>query len=232
MGLTIHYSLQADVGTAAKARELVERLHRKALDLPFQEIGAIADYRADEANPSGVVRDHPHRWLLIADEGSAARGEQRFRVMPERVITFSTQPGEGSEPANFGLCTYPSTIQFEECGRMRQIQTGFTGWFWRSFSKTQFASNPACGGVENFLRCHLAIVKLLDHAAELGVMHDVTDESGYWDKRDLVALAARVGKWHTMAAGWAGRLKDAFGAAIAAEIEKFPDVERSEAEAK
>lgn len=228
MGLTIHYSLLADVGTVEKARELVERLHRNALDLPFQEVGAIADYRADEANPSGVVRDHPHPWLLIADEGSAARGEERFRVMPEHVITFSTQPGEGSEPANFGLCTYPSTIQFEESGRMRQIQTGFTGWSWRSFSKTQFASNPAYGGVENFLRCHLAIVKLLDHAAELGILQGVTDESGYWEKRDLVALASQVGKWDTMKTGWAARLKKAFGDEIAMQIET-PNVEDQQA---
>ena len=47
----------------------------------------------------------------------------------------------------------------------------------------QYASNPDCGGVENFLRCHLAVVKLLDHAATLGILKEVSDEG---DRKSVV----------------------------------------------
>src|SRR5579859_4041990 len=36
MGPTIHYSLRSRVPDAASARKLIEQLHRKARDLPFQ----------------------------------------------------------------------------------------------------------------------------------------------------------------------------------------------------
>lgn len=229
MGLTIHYSLHSTVRSDDQARELVEHLRQRALDLPFQEVSAIADYRADDANTGKVPRDHPHRWLLIQAEGHVERGERYFRVAPEHVIAFSTQPGEGCEPANFGLCMYPKAIEFAAHGRTRQIPTGLKDWSWGSFCKTQFASNPAHGGIEHFLRCHLAIVKVLDRARELGILQDVSDESDYWEKRDLMALAACVGKWNTMIAGWAGRLKEAFGDEVATQIEKFPNFEHREA---
>ena len=229
MGLTIHYNLQSTVRSANQARELVEKLRQRALDLPFQEVSALADYRADDANIGKVPRDHPHRWLLIQAEESFERGEQYFRVSPDHVIAFSTQPGEGSEPANFGLCLYPKTISYMENGRSRSVRTGLTDWSWGSFCKTQYASNPTHGGVENFLRCHLAIVKVLDCARELGILRSVTDEGDYWEKRDLMVLAAYVGKWNTMIAGWSGRLKDAFGVEVTSQIEKFPNYEHLEA---
>ena len=109
------------------------------------------------------------------------------------------------------------------------MRTGLGDWSWGSFCKTQYASNPAYGGVENFLRCHLAVVKLLDHAAHLGILKEVKDEGDFWQKRDIMALAQEVGEWNTMIAGWAGRLKDAFGEAVESEIAKFPNFEHLEA---
>ena len=225
MGLTIHYQLEAKVRTPDKARELVQRLRQRAVDLPFKEVSNIADYRADEANLDHVARDHPHRWLLIQAEGSLEQGEQYFRIPPERVIAFSTQPGEGCEPANFGLCSYPAFIQFAENGRTRKLRTGLTDWSWSSFCKTEFASNPSFGGVEHFLRCHLAVVRMLDFAKDMGILHGVTDESDYFEKRDLVVLSK--GRWQTMKPGWSDRLKDMFGDEVAAQLEKSPIFEQS-----
>ena len=33
-----------------------------------------------------------------------------FKVIPLHIIAFTTVPGDGSEPANFGLCRYPDLV--------------------------------------------------------------------------------------------------------------------------
>ena len=47
------------------------------------------------------------------------------------------------------------------------------GWSWLSFCKTHYASDPRCGGLPNFLRCHLGVVALLDEAKNLGILGTV-----------------------------------------------------------
>ena len=228
MGLTIHYSLQAKTSSPQKARQLVDQLRQKGLDLPFKEVEQIVEISGDTADLDKLDRDDPNRWLLIQTGRYVERDGRHYRVTPTQVIAFSTDPGEGSEQANFGLAVYPKTIEVEG----KKVRTGLDDWSWSSFCKTQYASNPECGGVENFLRCHLAIVKLLDHAKELGILKEVSDEGDYWEKRDIKALAQEVGDWNTMIAGWAGRFKDAFGDGVVSEIAKFPNFEHLEAKAE
>jgi hypothetical protein len=159
-------------------------------------------------------------------------------VSPTRLIAFTVMPAEGSEPANFGLCCYPATVQDHEG---RKLRTHLSGWSWRSFCKTQYASNPELGGVENFLKCHLLLIRLLDHANELGLLGEVSDESNYWENRDAEALAKTVGEWNTMIAGFVGRMKDQLGGRldggpvgreVQSEITKFPDFEHLEAKGR
>src|SRR5262249_2710819 len=45
---------------------------------------------------------------------------------------------------------------------VRKVRTKLAGWQWRSFCKTQYASDPQVGGIPNFLRCHISVVTLLD----------------------------------------------------------------------
>lgn len=231
MGLTIHYQLQANTHSSKKARQLVEQLRQKALDLPFKSVSEVIDLGREEIDT--LDRKNPFRWLMIQAEASAEHGDDYYRVKPLRVIAFSAWPGDGCEEANFGLAVYPKTTVVEDRSRWphrtKRVRTGLGDWSWGSFCKTQYASNPQCGGVENFLRCHLAVVKLLDHAALLGILKEVSDEDDYWQKRDIKALANEVGEWNTMMAGWAGRLKDAFGDTVASEITKFPNFEHLEA---
>lgn len=228
MGLTIHYSLQSASRTPAKARQLVEQLRQKALDLPFKEVGEIVEVNGDTADLDKLDRDDPTRWLLIQAGQYLERDGRHYRITPTQVVAFSTLPGDGSEEANFGLAVYPKTIEIDG----KRVRTNLGNWSWSSFCKTQYASNPDVGGVENFLRSHLAVVKLLDAAAENGILKEVSDEGDYWEKRDIKALAAEVGDWNTMVAGWAGRLKDSFGDGVASEIAKYPDFEHLEAKAE
>jgi DNA-binding XRE family transcriptional regulator len=225
MGLTIHWSLQAKANSPQKACQLIEKLRQKALDLPFEQVGDIVEVSGDTADFKELDRDDPNLWLLIQAAQYIERHGQFCRVTPTHVIAFSALPGQGSEPANFGLAVYPKTI--EVAGK--KIRTNLGDWSWSSFCKTQYASNPECGGVENFLRCHLAVVKLLDHAKEIGILGDVSDEGDYFEKRDIEALAKEVGDWNTMIAGFAGRLMDELGEKVTSEIAKFPNFEHLEA---
>ncbi len=50
MGLTIHYDLHADPCPPTQARQLVEQLRQRALDLPFGEVGDIVEYEGNECD--------------------------------------------------------------------------------------------------------------------------------------------------------------------------------------
>jgi hypothetical protein len=227
MGLTIRYRLQSNERSPKVTRHLIEQLRQKALDLPFKEVSEIIELDGDAADFNKVEDDDPNRWLLIQSCNSVIDGDRHYSVTPTRLIAFSAWPGDGCEEMNVGLAQYPKTIPVNG----KRLRTGVPAWSWSSFCKTQYASNPKMGGVENFLRCHLAVIKLLDSAAELGLLKVVSDESDYWENRDLKALVTEVGDWNSLIAGGVGQLKDLFGDGCVAEIGKFPNFEHLEADA-
>jgi hypothetical protein len=227
MGLTIHYSLQSEAASRTAARRQIEQLRQRASELPMQHVGEVVELGGEDCNLDGC--DDPElRWLLVQAGQIVRRDDRYLRVEPRQVIAFTALPGEGCEAANFGLCRYPGTIEFEG----RRIRTGLRGWSWESFCKTQYASNSECGGMENFLRCHLAVIGILDEAAKLGILGDVRDEGGFWEKRSMEDLASEVAEWNVGLAAFVGELKDSLGGDFVAEITKFPDFERLEAKGR
>lgn len=139
----------------------------------------------------------------------------------------------------------------------RQVPTKLAGWHWNSFCKTQYASNPECGGIPNFLRCHISVITLLDRIAAKvpGVRVRVSDEGHYgahtrsddWEEAraagrrptyrrhkglyNPAALAQEVGDWNQFIAGFAGVLGDALagsGLKMEAGIKDFPNFEQLE----
>lgn len=237
MGLTIHYTLKAQ-GSEAQARQLVHALHQTAQDLPFKELGQVVELSGADCDFEKRPKDDPLRWLLIqATESVEIKPEGRkqdqgyttwFDVLPSRLIAFDTWPGEGCEAANFGLCQYPAVV---DTARGR-LNTGLSGWHWGSFCKTQYASNPGCGGVPNFLCCHLTVIAMLDRAKQLGCLGHVSDEGGFWEKRDLQALVQEIGSWNEMIAAFGGKLKDLLGdgpLGVQSAIAEYPNFEQLEA---
>lgn len=115
----------------------------------------------------------------------------------------------------------------------KRIATKLKGWTWSSFCKTQYASNPNCGGVENFVRCHLLIIKVLDFIKRTGLASvDVSDEGGFWEQRDIKALVQEVGSWNEFIAAFTSELRNAVNGdsqTIEAVITKFPNFEHLEA---
>lgn len=229
MGLTIHYRLQSDTPDIGKVQELVRQLRQRALDLPFKEVGDLLELDGAQADSDQVAKDDPYRWLLIQAGGWVEQGNAHYRFPPTHLIAFSTWPGEGCEQANFGLCLYPRQIEIRDRGRNRRLRTERKGWSWGSFCKTEYASSATCGGIENFLRCHMLVIGLLDHAKNLGILAEVDDEGEYWENRDAKALAKTLGESNAHIAAIVGRLKDTFGKQIEAPITQFPNFEHLEA---
>jgi hypothetical protein len=75
----------------------------------------------------------------------------------------------------------------------------------------------------------LSVIHLLDYSRELGILDEVKDEGGYWEKRDVRLLAEEVGQWNEQIAGLVGQMKDSLGGDIEAAILKFQNFEHLEA---
>ena len=237
MGLTIHWTLKAARVTRDQAKAKIEELRQRALDLPFQSVSDLVEFRGKACARSEKDPDNI-RWLKmqVTEPIRYEIGNQTHEAMiqPTHVIAFNVFPGQGCEDANFGLCRYPKSV--DEFGRT--IYPGLNGWTWTSFCKTQYASNPTCGDIQNFLRCHLSIIKLLDHAKELGILKRVSDEGDYWEKRDVKALVEEVAEWNSMIAGNLGPMRDAIEAVglnpreLEGPIADYPNYEHLEAKGR
>lgn len=141
--------------------------------------------------------------------------------------------------------------KFEE---KRKMKTGLaSGWRYSSFCKTQYASSADCGGIPNFVRCHLSVIHLLDRMGKLPTMKvEINDEGKYgrsyytddpwaeervytWHegKYDVKALVEEVGSWNEMIAATFGAMNDLLKASRAplgmeSPITAFPDFEQLE----
>jgi hypothetical protein len=236
MGLTIHYDLKTTFGPKqiVKARQIVEQLRQKALDLPFEEVRDIVEISDPKECDFEYWRekDEDKMWLLIQSQGQikvqhpdGPSYHSYLSIKPIHIIAFTAWPGEGCEPANFGLCLYPASIKVEN----KYVPTKLGArWSWHSFCKTQYASQIS---TEHFLRCHLSVIRMLDYAKTIPSLHTkVHDEGHYWDKRDIQALAQEIGEWNEMIAAMGGMLKDSLGQEnVVAPITKFADFEQMEA---
>jgi hypothetical protein len=201
MGLTISYTLS----TGQKLPELLVRKLTEQTAKLAQAIGCLA---VDGPDPGG-----PDHWKLrklrdgsiTCDALSASAG---WSVM--------VLPGEGSEPANFGLCRYP----------------GINGWKLSCACKTQYAARH---GINHFLACHRRVISLLDLWRDFGVDMKVCDEGEYWQTRSLEQLRRRVATYDRLVAGVAGSLKDeadSHGSAVQAKIFNDQRFELLEAEGR
>jgi len=230
MGLTIHYTFAAGDRPLPEVRQIIKKLRHRALDLPFNMVSEVLEFTGKDCQFIRGV-DDDHGWLKC----QAARlltqvingQECGVHINPTHIIAFTMCMSDGSEPANIGLCQYPPTAVIEG----QQVPT-VPGWAWRSFCKTQYASDPTLGGIKNFLKAHLGLVAVLDYANDLGILTAVDDEGDYWVNRDVPALVQTVGSWNEMVAGLAGQMKDLVGPALQSHITSYPNFEHLEAKGR
>lgn len=236
MGLSLGYEIRATV-SSEQARRLVQQMHAAALDLPFNEVNDVEEWRTDD----DVAEDDEAAVHLLKMLGSQygkkrmADGEDRWiDIPPKHVMAFSITPADGSETAVFGLAAHPPMVEFPYREETHLIETGLAGVYsWTQACKTQYAGLQQHGGVENFLKAHLSLVKLLDRIAKLPVTLQVSDDSGYWEHRDEAQLRKQLVSWNGLVAALAGQMKDQLGTdpdtGIQAPILSAPDFEHLEA---
>jgi len=147
-----------------------------------------------------------------------------------------------------GHARWTSTQEFRE---KRKIKTRLPGWRWGQFCKTQYASDPRCGGVANFIRCHLCVIHLLDRIAQLPTVKVEMDDEGKYGRSyytddpwaeervytwhdgqyNVKALIQEVGEWNEMIAAGLGAWQEvarAMGQEVEGPITDYPDFERLE----
>lgn len=180
--------------------------------------------------------------------------DQRFQSAPKEGMgwhRFDRRKWDRHCKKHFGRHRWPE--EFKEC---RQVPTKLSGWQWSSFCKTQYASDPECGGIPNFLKCHIALITLLDRMRKLPSLKVTVDDEGkYGDSTysddwkeaqapgrkptyhrhqglyNPAALANEVGEWNEMIAGMAGALSDVLagsGVELESPIKDFQNFEQLE----
>jgi len=229
MGMTIHYDF-ASKQKLDKIKGIVYELHKFARSLPFESVGKVVQLQGDQCDFNKRDRDDPISWMMIQAryhiELKTKKGLVYDAVSPTQVIGFPTWPGRGCEMANFGLAQYPEKMKTNDGLK----ETKLDGWQWRSFCKTQYASDPRFGGMNNLVKCHLLVIAMLDKAKKLGILEHVSDGGDYWKSRDLAGLVGETNSMNQIVAAVAGHIKDAGGEGVVAPITEFANFEKLEAE--
>lgn len=182
--ITFRYEGGITAATAA-----VEALRQRALALPFHSVessltsfrlfggadvydkhsDALYDHVYSNVRCHDLLCDSLHRQYLLARYGS----KDSFKSCRRNAgCGFMVQPLPESVPVSFGLyCQIP----FRNLGQ----------WTWRTFT-TVF--DRASSQRPTVVRSHLAMIRLLDHANELGLLRQVVDRSGYFESRQRSLL--------------------------------------------
>lgn len=201
MGLTIHYTLKMYGQNPQDARYAVDSLHEKASRLWLKDVGRIVELEGKQCRPEHFSPDNPSYWLARRSGRINYEQPEALFEYPDYLIAFDAHPAEGSESAIFGLGRYESDQIADS-----QLQN----WSFGSFCKTQYASDPRYGGVENFVKAHLGVITVLDYAHELGILERVDDEGAYWTNRNVRQLAEDIGGWNEMIADMVESLKEQY----------------------
>jgi hypothetical protein len=205
MGLHLNYELcLPGSASAAQAAAALARLRAAALGMRLGTVSGMYDARA-----AGLRR--------LATVIATALRDERPDLLPDAgsALGFSLLPGDGCETALLALMR-----RTDERGRCQD-------WYWHWSCKTQYAS---VFGDRHLVACHTRLVRLLDHAIEIGVNVVVRDEAHYWETRDEARLIAEVRAMNRVVARLAGRLGDlsVAGGRVDAPIFRHPRFERLE----
>ncbi len=228
MGLSISYSLTLPPpATFEDAVEKITQLRRLAKDVGFLGHGDIPPLGEIEVGTASAEGERHSVNELPSN------GEPSFMSVPAlRWVRFLAMPGRGTESAAFGLGEYPKHVTAFEPLRSVLVDAppGFSG---RNYCKTQYASLV---DEAHFLHCHIALIRLLDRARDLGILTGVADGGQYWETRSEQVLLANLRDNNALVARIVGRLKDQLdkqgptGYVFRAPIVKAQDFEHLELE--
>lgn len=200
MGLTIHYTIEYK-GTVKQLQTKLEKIRQACRDLPFEEVGEVGTVKISQAiidlwnyhqtrGNSREERDAAMKelgitpWQMVELGEWKHEGNTSWKVQkPTTMVSLYLWPGEGCESAELNF---------------QRIRGKFVC---RSFCKTQYA--------DEFVKCHLLVVQLLDILKADGFQVDVYDEGEYWQTRDMKVLGKNINESTALIAGFLGGLKSA-----------------------
>lgn len=224
MGLCITYALSLNGATRQEVRQLLGELHRNAGELSLEDLGELVDLEGEachllRGDPETEDPDFKVKFgaMTLQDVGVIHQGGEERIPSCAKLIGFEVLPGAGCSACTFGLASQAATPD---------------QWRWYDYCKTQYASSPDYGGLEHFLQCHLAVIKILDGCRRLGILDHVSDESGYWEERNPEALITCLRRYNIFTAAAIGTAKDLLeplGYKAEAPILSWPDFEHLEA---
>lgn len=226
MGLTIYYDLAFPGDQPADICGTLEALQGAAQGLAVEQVTPIRQMVG--ADCEGFERQSVDLdWLIrcfAARQMEDPRDSRRaLTVAPTVAYGFGAVVGR-CEPVILGLGRYPATIR--DAGT--ELPTGLEGWSWHACTKTQYASVTS---MDHFVRCHRAVIALLEAARTLGLEVDVRDDSGYWDHRDEGRLVESVEHWNAIVARLAGRVADGMESSelkVDSPVFRHPEFDRLE----
>ena len=170
MGITIHWEVEAPSGNAEAAAAKLERVRRACLKLPFKEVGKVEHIppRTCRAVPKRKKRKDDLYWAVFCARKYVPTGRGYRGLKPLEVVRLPLLAGEECDTTTLVLARYP----------------GEEGWSGQGNTKTQYATH--------FVESHLLVIAALDACKAAGILKDVEDEGGFWETRDLKALARNM----------------------------------------
>jgi hypothetical protein len=224
MGLHLCYRITLPGDTPIEqVRAKVAGLKDFASTLGFQAVYGPEEYSVDELTRQRGSREIiPIIVSTIAGDHPDFYG---FRPSEPCVVTFLVAPGKECEPAIFGFVPPGSREKYPDTDD--DLCPG--EWFWSGACKTQYASIVSN---EHLVKCHVGLVRVLDHAIALGIGVSVEDETGYWEHRSAEKLIAAVEDINRIIARFAGAMSDRLGEGhrVEAPIFEHADFEHLEME--
>lgn len=180
MGLTVHYDLKFR-GTETEVQNKLKDLRICALQLPFAKVNgpALLDYGKWTSEKYHAEKGYGdwRDWASI----QGMNYEKRKADGP-KAFCLNLWPGPGCESMNIGL------RQFDNLNL----------WGWHSFCKTQYA--------EEFVKCHLLVIRMLDECKKIGILKEVGDEGKYWETRDIKVLGGNINEYTEVLQGLSKKL--------------------------
>ena len=191
MGLTIHYQIGFK-GTAEELLGKLQTIKNTCMDLPYEQVDEIQHQKYSKADyqfykgleqrtfyPNNTAENMQKTQALYQARGINREALIEYdvyhrtkRFSPIEIIQWNVWAGEGCEGTDFNF--------FKKK----------TWWHCHSFTKTQYA--------EQFVKCHLLVIKVLDLFKEQGFTVKVNDEGHYWETRDLKVLAENINDYTDM----------------------------------
>jgi hypothetical protein len=199
MGLTINFAVSYPISNGDVVAKL-ESVRQKCLDLPFAEVSDVQhlliskkdvqfyrDLQRKYSYPNNTEENLALRNKLLLDRGidiwTMINIDQTAYPQDHEVVSLDLWAGKGCESMDI-ILTKSADL-----------------WVGRGFTKTQYA--------EEFVKCHLLVIKALDLLSEAGFNIDVHDEGHYWETRDIKVLGKNINDYTNLLSTIFGTLKTA-----------------------